>query len=373
MSEAVLEKMIRGYLSTPQPVYTFGWQGGEPLLLGVNFFRKITDLQKKHGRAGTRIANGIQTNATLIDDAAAEHFARYRFLVGCSLDGPAHMHDRYRRTRGGGPSHAAVLKGINLLERHRVEFNILVLVTQANVHHPKEVYRYLVDQGFYYHQYIPCVEFDETGTLLPFAVTGRQWGDFMCEIFDLWYYRDRQTVSVRYFDSILQKLIDGSCHICTLGDNCCQYFVVEYNGDIYPCDFFVREDLKLGNIMDMSWGEALISPLYNDFGIRKSRCNPMCMTCDYRDLCMGDCLKHRLYGSPEARNMSWLCAGWRQLIRHTRDKLQDIADGIRGSQIRAEQIVLRSKAGRRRVGSSPGRNQPCPCGSGRKYKKCCGR
>jgi hypothetical protein len=233
--------IIRGYLSTPQLVCTFGWQGGEPMLMGLDFFRRVTDFQQKHGRAGTRIANGIQTNATLIDDAAAEHFARYRFLIGCSLDGPAQMHDRYRRATGGGPSHAAVLRGINLLERHRVEFNILVLVTQANVHHAKEVYRYLVDLGFYYHQYIPCVEVDKTGTLLPFVVTGRQWGDFMCEIFDLWYYQDRQTVSIRYFDSILKKLIDGSCNICTLGNNCCQYFVVEYNGDIYPCDFFLEK------------------------------------------------------------------------------------------------------------------------------------
>jgi uncharacterized protein len=154
MPEAVLENLIRGYLSTNQPVYTFGWQGGEPMLMGLDFFRRVTDLQKKHGRTGTRIANGIQTNATLINDAAAEHFARYRFLIGCSLDGPAHMHDRYRRTTGGEPSHAAALKGIYHLVRHQVEFNILVLVTQANVHHAKEVYRYLVDQGFYYHQYI---------------------------------------------------------------------------------------------------------------------------------------------------------------------------------------------------------------------------
>jgi uncharacterized protein len=180
-------------------------------------------------------------------------------------------------------------------------------------------------------------------------------------------------VSVRYFDSILQKLLDGSCNICTLGDNCCQYFVVEYNGDIYPCDFFVREDLQLGNIMDMSWGEAQAATLYNDFGRRKSRCDPTCMTCDCLDLCMGDCLKNRLYGNPEARKTSWLCTGWQQLIRHTRDKLQDIADGIRESWIRADQKMVRSKAGRRKLGADTGRNQPCPCGSGRKYKKCCGR
>lgn len=372
MSETVLAKLIRQYLSYSQPVHTFVWQGGEPMLMGVNFFRKITDLQKKFSRAGARIANGIQTNATLIDDGAAEHFARHRFLIGCSLDGPAHIHDRYRRSIGGGSSHAAALKGINVLRRHRVEFNILVLVSQANVHAAKEIYRYLVDQGFYYHQYIPCVEFDAQGTLMPFAITGRQWGDFMCQIFDLWYPRDRRIISIRYFDSIIQKLIDGSCNACTIADNCCQYFVVEYNGDIYPCDFFVSEDLKLGNIMGMSWDEALASALYIDFGVQKSRYNPACLTCNCQDLCMGDCLKNRIYGNSEADNISWLCAGWQQLVRHTRDQLQVMADEIRESQIRADQRVLRSQAGRRMAGSSTGRNQPCPCGSGRKYKKCCG-
>jgi uncharacterized protein len=368
MSEAVLEKMIRGYLSTPQPVYTFGWQGGEPMLMGLDFFRKVTDLQKKYGRAGARIANGVQTNATLIDDETAEHFARYRFLVGCSLDGPAQIHDRYRRTKGGRTSHAAVLKGIHILERHRVEFNILVLVTRANVHRAKEVYTYMVDQGFFYHQYIPCVEFDEKGTLLPFAITGQQWGDFMCSIFDMWYARDRNRVSVRYFDAVLQKMINGCANICTLGNDCRQYFVVEHNGDIYPCDFYVREDLKLGNIMDTSWEEALDSPLYKDFGVQKSRRNPACTTCDCLYLCMGDCLKHRTCGDHIAGNLSWLCAGWQQLIRHARDRLQDIAE-----ELRSRQPVQRSQTYRPITTSKVGRNQPCPCGSGIKYKKCCGR
>ncbi|MCP4153559.1 MAG: SPASM domain-containing protein [bacterium] len=148
---------------------------------------------------------------------------------------------------------------------------------------------------------------------------------------------------------------------------------MEHNGDIYPCDFFVRENLKLGNIMDISWEEVLAAPLYKDFRIQKSRFNPACMTCNCRDLCMGDCLKNRIYGNSNARNISWLCTGWQQLIGHSRDKLQDLADGIRGSQIRADQKVLRSKAGRRRFGPGTGRNQPCPCGSGRKYKKCCDR
>jgi uncharacterized protein len=163
-------------------------------------------------------------------------------------------------------------------------------------------------------------------------------------------------------------MVDGSANICTLGNNCCQYFVVEHNGDLYPCDFYVRKDLKLGNIVDTSWEEALAAPLYKDFGVQKSRLNPACTTCDCLDLCMGDCLKHRAYGDHAARNLSWLCAGWQQLIRHTRDKLHDVAE-----EISRRQPVLRPKTSRSKTESKVGRNQPCPCGSGIKYKKCCGR
>jgi uncharacterized protein len=373
MSQTVLEKLIMGYMATTQPVYSFGWQGGESTLMGLNFFRRIIDLQKKYGGDGVNVANGIQTNAALIDDKFAEHLARYRFLIGCSLDGPAPIHDRYRRTSDGGSSHESVLKGINILKRHRVELNVLVLVTQANAHRAKDVFSYLIDQGFNYHQYIPCVEFNEKGKLMPYAITGQQWGDFMCVVFDQWYSHDRNTVSIRNFDSMIQKLIDGSANICSLGDNCCQYFVVEYNGDIYPCDFFVKEDLKIGNILEMTWEDALSSKVYNDFGIQKSCHNAVCATCDCLDLCMGDCLKHRLYDDHAAQNLSWLCTGWQQVIRHARDKLKMMADDLRWKQVLAQQRTIRLKVSRPKGSLRPGRNQPCPCGSNLKFKKCCGQ
>jgi len=373
MSEEVLEAMIQGYMTTAQPVYSFGWQGGEPTLMGLGFFRKVTELQKKYGAAGSTVANGLQTNATLIDDAFAEHLAQYRFLIGCSLDGPAEIHDRYRRTVRGSPSHAAVLKGIEALKRHQAEFNILTLVSQANVRRARDVYHYLVDQGLNYHQYIPCVEFDEKGKQMPFAIDGAEWGDFMCEIFDLWYSRDIYTVSVRHFDSIIQKLIDGSNNVCTLGDNCCQYFVVEHNGDIYPCDFFVQRNLKLGNIMDTSWDQALDSSIYRQFGLQKSQWNSVCERCDCLDLCKGDCLKHRIYGGHSARNLSWLCIGWQQFIRHTRDKFHALAEKVRAKRLEDADLARQQRTVIRPKNVSVGRNQPCPCGSGKKFKKCCGR
>lgn len=371
MTDEVLEKLIRGYMATEQPVYAFGWQGGEPTLMGVDFFRQVTRFQEACGRPGSRVGNGLQTNATLITEELAEHFSLYRFLLGCSLDGPADIHDQYRRAIGGKPTQAKVLEGLETLKRHHVEFNILTLVSQSNVHRPLDVYRYLVDQGFLFHQYIPCVEFDEQGTVLPFSIDGPEWGTFLCKIFDEWYDRDRYRVSIRYFDGILSRMVDRTATVCHLDSNCCQYFVIEHNGDVYPCDFFVEPSLKLGNVMDTSWPEMIESKTYKQFGSQKARWNRACRTCDCLDLCRGDCLKHRLYNGHSPLNLSYLCAGWKHFIRHTRDRFEVLAEEIRERR-RAEGRLTNGLKRPSEKKLKVGRNDPCPCGSGRKFKKCCG-
>jgi len=362
MSDEVLEQLVRGYMATPQPTYTFGWQGGEPTLMGADFFRKVTRLQEIYGRPGVRVANGLQTNATLITEELAAHFSRYRFLLGCSLDGSGEIHNRYRRTRSGNPTHDRVLKGIATLKHHQVELNILTLVSRANVQHPREIYRYLVDQGFFYHQYIPCVETDSQGNSMPFAVNGKEWGDFLCDLFDEWYDDDRHRVSIRLFDGILHKMIHGSSILCHMDKNCRQYVVIEHNGDVYPCDFFVEGPLKLGNIMENSWPELLQSPLYREFGARKVRWNKSCQSCDFLKLCQGDCLKHRIYSGGSSRNLSYLCEGWKQFFGYTQNRFQRLVDEF------SRTAIPRNRPGKIRIG----RNDPCPCGSGLKYKKCCG-
>jgi uncharacterized protein len=369
MTDEVLRQLIQSFMATPQPIHSFAWQGGEPTLMGLEFFRKATAMQERYGRSGAMVANALQTNATLIDDELARHLARYRFLLGCSLDGPAEMHDRYRLAIGGQPSHAAALKGIAALKRQGVEFNILVLVSRANVGGAESVYRYLTGQGFFYHQYIPCVEFDAAGNLMPYAVTGAEWGEFLCRIFDQWYPRDIHRVSIRHFDSILQKMVDGTADVCTLGRNCCRYFVVEYNGDIYPCDFFVEKAYKIGNIMDTNWADALASDIYKRFGAQKAQWNPECRRCDCLNFCSGDCLKHRVFAGNPPQTLSRLCEGWRQFIRHTRGRFRQLAAEISGRR------PARQKRNQRDSSPAPsiGRNAPCPCGSGRKYKRCCGR
>lgn len=366
MSDDVLKRMIQSYMATRQPQYAFGWQGGEPTLMGVEFFRRAVEYQKTFGSSAASVGNGLQTNGVLIDDDMARLFGQYHFLVGVSLDGPRALHDTYRHTAGGGGSYAAVRQGLAKLREHRVEFNILTLVSRANVRHPREVYQFLCDQDYLYHQYIPCVEGDGAGGVLPFAIDGDEWGDFLCGVFDAWRPNDTRRVSIRLFDSILLLLVDGVRNICHLGNNCCQYFVVEYNGDVFPCDFFVEKQLRLGNVMHDSWASLQQSPVYVDFGSKKLQMNDLCRDCEYAWVCVGDCLKHRFCangGNP--RRLSHLCSGWKRFFDHTLDSFQELARDIRRDR-------MRDTTAARAAGGPVGRNDPCPCGSGRKYKKCCG-
>ncbi|MBN1675173.1 MAG: anaerobic sulfatase maturase [Kiritimatiellae bacterium] len=369
MSDEVLEAMIRSFMATPQPQYAIGWQGGEPTLMGLDFFKRVTALQQKYGRAGSVVANGLQTNSILINDEFAEHLARYNFLVGVSLDGPAEVHNQYRRFADGRATHDRVIRAIRTLERHRVEYNVLTLVSQSNVRNPAEIYRYLCDQGVYYHQYIECVEFDREGRLQPFAITAQQWGDFLCAVFDEWIKRDMRRISVRLFDSILTMMVDGMPNVCQMGADCRQYFVVEHNGDVYPCDFFVRRELKLGNVLTGSWHEFQTSELYRQFGERKRQWHPNCAACEFVRFCAGDCPKNRPMKGRDPAQLSVLCDGWRQFYAHTLPRFERIADQIRRERMGGMGVP---PPGATPSNARPSRNAPCPCGSGKKFKHCCG-
>lgn len=365
MSLEVLERLVSSYLDTDQPQYSFGWQGGEPTLMGSEFFRHVTRLQRLHGRPGAVVANGLQTNGTLIDEPLARHLARYRFLVGVSVDGPPELHDAYRTDASGGPSFARVLRGVQVLRKYGVEHNVLALVNDRTVTEGRRVYRFLKEQGFLFHQYIPCVERDAQGRLAGYAIGAEQWGRFLCELFDEWYPADVSRVSVRLFDSILVRLVEGVANVCHMGRDCRQYFLVEHNGDVYPCDFFVEERSRLGNIMETGWRELLDSPAFAAFGARKSETHAACASCEYDFLCGGDCLKHRGGWEADPRALSQLCEGWRIFYAHALPALRQIA-----GQLRAERGAASTP--RQAAPVRAGRNDPCPCGSGRKYKSCCG-
>jgi uncharacterized protein len=329
MPDDVLEGTISSYMRSRQATsYTFSWQGGEPALRELKFWKRVVALQKKHAPAGAIVCNGFQTNGTLIADGLAAFLAEYKFLFGVSLDGPAQLHDHYRKTLAGLPTHASVLKGIDRLRRHGVDFNILALVNDRTVKQPREIYGYFKNCGFLHQQYVPCVEFDKAGRLQPYSVTGREWGAFLCEIFDRWIGQDVNRISIRLFDSILGYLVSGKRNSCAMGTDCRQYFVVEYDGSIYPCDFFVRDDLRLGNIRNANWKHFLESPLYRRFGLEKANWNEECRSCPYLPLCHGDCPKFRP-ATGEGRSKSVLCEGWKAFYAHALPLLERVADGIR--------------------------------------------
>ena len=371
MSDEVLERMISTFLATNQPQHSFGWQGGEPTLMGLDFFKNVISLQKQYG-SGKNVSNGLQTNTTLIDDDFAKHLAEFYYLCGVSIDGPAEIHDHYRKYIDGRGAHSSVMEGLKKLKSNKVEYNVLTLVSQSNVKKPAEIYRYLCDMGVNFHQYIECVEFDSDGALMPFAINGEEWGDFLCGIFDEWVKGDQRKVSVRLFDSILMMMVEGVPNVCAMGTNCRQYLVVEHNGDIYPCDFFVNSKMKLGNIMHNSWEEMLNSPIYEEFGSRKSNWNSECAKCEYLKYCAGCCPKNRPGKSDDPTQMSALCDGWKQFYHHSLKEFRALANGVIAERNQHDQ-QSRNQSGQPRPSGNIGRNSPCPCGSMRKYKHCCGK
>ena len=320
MTDQVLEKLIRGYMKTEQPVYSLAFQGGEPTLMGVDFYRRVVELEKKYAPSGSTVSNAIQTNGILIDDEFAAFMAKYRFLVGLSLDGPEHVHDRYRKDAGGKGTHSRVLRTAETLRKHGVEFNILSLVNSYSAGYARETYEYLKGLGFNYQQYIPCVEFDTE-----WIVDGEAWGDFLIELFDAWYPNDVYKVSIRYFDSLVNRMSTGQSNVCHMDGNCCQYFVVEHDGGVFPCDFFVRPELQLGNIRTGTWQSFLESKRYADFGARKMLLNPDCPDCEWFSYCLGDCQKHRPNFPREKGSLSHLCSGYKKFFAHALPTFEKIS------------------------------------------------
>ena len=330
MDCGTLETLTRAYLALPLRQHCFAWQGGEPTLMGLDFFREAARLQIRHKRHGANIANALQTNATLIDDSWAEFLHAHKMLAGVSIDGPAAIHDASRRTIGGAATHADVLRGYHALRRHGVDTNVLSLVSAANAAHPLDIYRHLRDLGAAFHQYIECVEFDARGELLPFSLRAGQWGEFLCRIFDEWFAHDTRRVSVRLFDSILSRLLAGAPTQCAMNGDCRNYLVIEHNGDVFPCDFHVRAELRLGNIHRDPFPSLLATPAYADFGARKNPHSAVCSACRYLPLCMGDCPKNR---APSV-GRSHLCEGWQLFYSHTIARFEELAARLQRLQRR---------------------------------------
>lgn len=366
MSGEVLERLVRSYLATDQPSPVFNWQGGEPTLMGLDFFREVVDLQRRYAPAGSRVVNTLQTNGTLIDRDWSDFIAKENFLVGVSLDGPEEIHNTYRVDAAGRGSWDRVMAGIEHLLSSGAEFNILSMVTSHSALRAPEIFAFFEAHNFYYQQYIPCVEFDAEGQPLEYTLSPKDWGGFLADLFELWYPKRVRQVSIRNFDNIVNFLAVGQYSTCTMRGKCDQYFVVEHNGNVYPCDFFVEEEWKLGNIMEKEWPQFINSPLYHRFGALKSKWNPACDDCPYLQLCSGDCPKMRYESDRDPTALSYLCAGNRAFFDRTIHRFFDLA--------RSLQHTLRTEGtGFAGEGLPPFRlsaEEPCFCGSGKKLKNC---
>jgi uncharacterized protein len=385
MSDEVLESFTRQYIEAQQvPEVTFGWQGGEPLLMGLDFFERAVALQAKYRRPGMRIINTLQTNGTLLDDDWGAFFHTHHFLIGLSMDGPRALHDAYRVDKGGNPSFSRVLQGLRVLQKHKVEFNILTTVHAANVHHPLEVYRFFRDEAeAQFIQFIPIVRRDnalaaQKGTALTdHSVTGRQYGDFLIGVFDEWVRHDVGQIFVQIFDVALAAWFGQRPGLCVFEPTCGLGLAMEHNGDLYACDHFVEPDYLLGNIMETPLVDLVTSPQQQQFGLNKRATLPtQCRACEVRFICNGGCLKNRILTTADGEpGLNYLCAGYQAFFKHIDRPMKMMVEELR-AQRPPSNVMLRlaqEDAELEAQFANTGRNDPCPCGSGLKFKHCHGR
>lgn len=325
MSGKTLHRLIRTYLELPLERHVFIWQGGEPTLMGLQFYAQVVQYQKQYATKAHVIENCLQTNGTLITKDFSKFLARNQFLVGLSIDGPQDIHDVYRTYPKDKGSYQKVMESLGLMQKDGVNINALTLLTANNVHHAADIFHHLTSKHILHHQYIPCVEFQPGGNPAPWTVDPLAWGKALCSLFDLWL-GERGRISVRYFDALLYTLISGTPGICHMDSQCGHYAVVEYDGSIFPCDFFVSPQWNLGNIHETSWQEVWQHPLYAAFGQGKTTRSEKCSSCQWLALCAGDCQKHRVgaYNTAHSQH-SWLCNGYRVFFEHAVPILRRLA------------------------------------------------
>ena len=385
MSEEVLEAYVRQVLEAHQvPEVTIAWQGGEPTLMGVDFFRRAQEYVEKYRKSNTTIESTIQTNGVLLDDEWCEFLHEHNYLVGISVDGPREMHDAYRKDKAGKPVFDRVMQGLRLLQKHKVEFNILATVHAANGDHGLDVYRFFRDEvGAQYLQFIPIVERDnETGyqdgnALTDRSVTPQQYGRFLISMFDEWVSRDVGQMFVQTFDGVLASYVRGRSTLCVFSPTCGEGAALEHNGDLYSCDHFVEPNHLVGNILETPLAGLMGSEKQRKFGRDKQDTLPQyCRECRWLFACNGECPKNRVGETPDGEpGLNHLCAGLKAFFEHTEQPMQLMAQLLQRGRSAPDIMPIMGAAEKEMDSrfSKAGRNDPCPCGSGKKFKRCHGR
>lgn len=373
MADEMLDTYIRQVIeSQAAPEVAIAWQGGEPTLMGVDFFRRALAIAERYRKPDQTLQHTIQTNGTLLTDEWCELFAEHGFLVGISIDGPRDLHDAYRVDKKGNPSFDKVMRGFELLRKHSVDLNVLCTVNAANQDHAFEVYCFFRDELEVQHiQLIPIVErdnetgFQEGNTVTDRSVDPEAWGRFLTTIFDEWVRRDVGTVFVSHFDAALASWLGVQPALCIFGETCGNAVALEHNGDLYSCDHFVEPDYLLGNIGETHMVELMASPRQRAFGDSKRDTLPKyCRDCTVRFACNGECPKNRFTLTPDGEaGLNYLCAGYLSFFTHIDGLMKMMAELLRNGRYADEVMTILRRAAR---------NDPCPCGSGRKAKACHG-
>ena len=401
MTDDLMEQYVRQLIEAHWrvPEVNIAWQGGEPTLMGLDFFERVVEVAEKYKKPGQRLLHTMQTNGTKLDDEWAAFFKENNFLIGLSVDGPKEIHDTYRVNKGGAGSFDQVMRGWEVLKKHGVDFNILCTVHDANQDYPLEVYRFFRDDlGAEFMQFIPIIErVDEA--MIPLAnvgwsdrpggerplytqhghlVTNRsvgseQYGRFLSAIFDEWVRQDVGKVFVQIFDTTLGAHV-GQYSLCIFAPTCGDALALEHNGDLYSCDHFVEPDYLLGNITETHMIELVASDQQRQFGRDKQETLPKyCLECEVRFACNGGCPRNRFIQTPDGEEgLNYLCAGYKTFFHHVDRPMRVMANLIRSGRF-ADEIMQLYQGEEQEPYAGIGRNDPCPCGSGKKYKNCHGR
>ena len=396
MAEEVQETYIRQLLEAHQqaPEVVVAWQGGEPTIMGLDFFRRSMELQRRYARPGQRILNTLQTNGTLLDDEWGAFLKEHDFLVGISIDGPREIHDTYRVSKGGQPTFDRVIDGLDVLKTHAVAWNVLTTVHAANGDEGGRVYRFLRDDlGAEFIQFIPIIErataetidianrgwgddvkgrplYTQQGDLVTERSIGpEQYGRFLIDAFEEWVRRDIGRVYVQMFDTALANWVGEPGGMCVHAETCGLQVALEHGGDLYCCDHYVEPDYLLGNITQTDMRELVASPRQKDFGQHKrDSLTRYCLDCDVRFACNGGCPKDRFAVSPYGEpGQHYLCPGYKSFFHHVERPMRLMAELLATNRAPAELMAVVAAEDARR-----GRNDPCSCGSGRKWKRCHG-
>lgn len=351
MSEFALEHFVKQYIeSQATNEILFAWQGGEPTLLGIDFFEKAIKFQKQYA-AGKKIRNTIQTNGVLLNDDWSGFLKENNFLVGLSIDGSREIHDKYRVDKGGHPTFDKVMCGLNILQKYGVEYNTLTVVQKDNSYKALEVYNFLKGIGSKYHQYIPIVErvrkiksnlelnlikpdYNDEAELTPWSVEPLQYGIFLQTIFDEWVRKDVGNIFVQIFDVALEVWYGQKSSLCVFNETCGQALAIEHNGDLYSCDHYVYEENKLGNIFEKNINELVDSGKQIKFGLDKKLKLPQyCRNCEVKFICNGECPKHRFIKTPDGEEgLNYLCAGYKHFFTHINQYMNYMADQLRNKK-----------------------------------------